>query len=103
MNVLQVIEQREILGKQLNEKYGVALVKHFYEEASNYYTQQEHITITFVKSSCVSLKVSNIFTFPLSSRPRFFCNTAVASAKCPLDASKPPNSIPFDYYIQKII
>lgn len=34
---------KEILGKQLNEKYGVALVKHFYEEASNYYSQQEQI------------------------------------------------------------
>ena len=27
---------KEVLGKQLIEKYGVALVKHFYEEASNY-------------------------------------------------------------------
>ena len=32
---------KEVLGKQLIEKYGVALVKHFYEEASNYYSQQE--------------------------------------------------------------
>lgn len=34
---------KEILGKQLNEKYGVALVKHFYDEASDYYSQQEQI------------------------------------------------------------
>lgn len=34
---------KEILGKQLIEKYGVALVKHFYEEASGYYSQQEQI------------------------------------------------------------
>ena len=34
---------KEILGKQLIEKYGVALVKHFYEEAREYYTQQEQI------------------------------------------------------------
>lgn len=34
---------KEILGKQLVEKYGVALIKHFYEEASNYYSQQEKI------------------------------------------------------------
>lgn len=32
---------KEVLGKQLIEKYGIALVKHFYEEASNYYSQQE--------------------------------------------------------------
>ena len=32
---------KEVLRKQLIEKYGVALVKHFYEEASNYYSQQE--------------------------------------------------------------
>ena len=34
---------KEILGKQLIEKYGVALVRHFYEEAREYYSQQEQI------------------------------------------------------------
>lgn len=32
---------KEVLGKQLIEKYGVTLVKYFYDEASNYYSQQE--------------------------------------------------------------
>lgn len=32
---------KEVLGKQLIEKYGVSLIKHFYEEAKNYYSQQE--------------------------------------------------------------
>lgn len=34
---------KEILGKKLIEKYGVALIKHFYEEASDYYYHQEQI------------------------------------------------------------
>lgn len=32
---------KEILGKQLIEKYGVALIKYFYNEACDYYNQQE--------------------------------------------------------------
>lgn len=34
---------KEILGKQLLEKYGVALIRHFYEEAGDYYLQQEKL------------------------------------------------------------
>lgn len=34
---------KEVLGKQLIEKYGVALIKHFYDEASSYYNQQERM------------------------------------------------------------
>lgn len=47
---------KEILGKQLNEKYGVALVKHFYEEASDYYTQQEQIRNQMEKLKDVEIK-----------------------------------------------
>lgn len=32
---------KEVLGKQLIEKYGVALIKHFYDEACDYYNHQE--------------------------------------------------------------
>lgn len=32
---------KEVLGIQLIEKYGVSLIKHFYEEAESYYYQQE--------------------------------------------------------------
>lgn len=34
---------KEVLGKQLIEKYGVALIKHFYDEANSYYNQQERM------------------------------------------------------------
>ena len=34
---------KDVLGKQLIEKYGVALIKHFYDEASDYYNQQERM------------------------------------------------------------
>lgn len=47
---------KEILGKQLNEKYGVALVKHFYEEASDYYMQQEQIRNQMEKLKDVEIK-----------------------------------------------
>lgn len=47
---------KEILGKQLIEKYGVALVKHFYEEASDYYSQQEQIRNQMEKLKDVEIK-----------------------------------------------
>lgn len=47
---------KEILGKQLIEKYGVALVKHFYEEASDYYSQQEQIKNQMEKLKDVEIK-----------------------------------------------
>lgn len=34
---------KEILNKTLTEKYGVALIKHFYDEAKKYYLQQEKL------------------------------------------------------------
>lgn len=34
---------KEILGKHLNEKYGVSLIKLFYNEAYDYYNQQERL------------------------------------------------------------
>lgn len=34
---------KEVLGKHLIEKYGVALIKHFYNEACDYYNQQERM------------------------------------------------------------
>lgn len=51
---------KEILGKQLNEKYGVALVKHFYEEASDYYTQQEQIRNQMEKLKDVEIKTASL-------------------------------------------
>lgn len=32
---------KNVLGKQLLEKYGVALIKHYYDDAKDYYSQQE--------------------------------------------------------------
>ena len=34
---------KEILNKEFIEKYGIALVKHYYEEARDYYSQQERM------------------------------------------------------------
>lgn len=47
---------KEVLGKQLIEKYGIALVKHFYEEASDYYSQQEKIKEQIKKLENVEVK-----------------------------------------------
>ena len=32
---------KEILSKQLSTKYGLSLINYYYDEAKNYYTQQE--------------------------------------------------------------
>lgn len=34
---------KEILNKALIEKYGVSLIKHYYDEAKEYYSQQEKL------------------------------------------------------------
>lgn len=34
---------KEVLGKSLVEKYGIGIVKYYYEEAGEYYLQQERI------------------------------------------------------------
>ena len=34
---------KEVIEKQLIEKYGVALIKHYYDEARDYYSNQEKI------------------------------------------------------------
>lgn len=47
---------KEVLGKQLIEKYGVVLIKHFYDEASNYYSQQEKMKEQMQKLKDVEVK-----------------------------------------------
>ena len=51
---------KEVLGKQLLEKYGVALIKHFYEEASNYYSQQEKMKEQMKRLENVEVKTKVI-------------------------------------------
>lgn len=46
---------KEILGKQFIVKYGVALIKHYYEEAEDYYTQQEKVKVQMEKMANVEL------------------------------------------------
>lgn len=47
---------KEVLGKQLLERYGVALIKHFYDEASNYYSQQEKMKEQMKRLENVEIK-----------------------------------------------
>lgn len=47
---------KEVLNKGFIEKYGVALIKHYYEEAKDYYTQQEKMRQQISQLSDVEIK-----------------------------------------------
>lgn len=47
---------KEILGKTFNPIYGIALVKFNYDEAKNYYIQQENIKNQMEKNSNIEIK-----------------------------------------------
>ena len=47
---------KEVLGKQLIEKYGVALIRNFYNEACDYYNQQERMKEQMKKIENVQVK-----------------------------------------------
>lgn len=47
---------KEVLNKSLIEKYGVALIKNYYNEAKDYYSQQEKLTEQVNKLSDVEVK-----------------------------------------------
>lgn len=51
---------KEILNKELIEKYGIALVKHYYEEARDYYSQQERMKEQMDKIADVDIKTKII-------------------------------------------
>ncbi len=47
---------KEILNKQFIEKYGVALIKHYYNEAKNFYDEQDRIQNQMMKLENVEVK-----------------------------------------------
>jgi len=47
---------KEILNKSLIEKYGISLVKYYYDEAKNYYLQQEKLKEQIKKLSNIKPK-----------------------------------------------
>lgn len=51
---------KEILGKEMIPKYGVALIKHYYEEAKEYYSQQEKMKQRMSEISEAELKTKLI-------------------------------------------
>lgn len=51
---------KEVLNKELIEKYGVALIKHFYDEAKKYYAQQENAKEQMKKLKNVEMKTKLI-------------------------------------------
>lgn len=46
----------EVLGKAFDEKYGIALVKYYYDEAKEYYSQQEKLKRQIDNISKVEVK-----------------------------------------------
>jgi predicted RNA-binding Zn-ribbon protein involved in translation (DUF1610 family) len=47
---------KEILSKQFIERYGVALIKHYYNEAKSFYTDQEKIKNQMMQLENVEIK-----------------------------------------------
>ena len=47
---------KEILGKSFNEKYGIYIIDHYYDEACNFYLQQEKQKEQADKISKVDIK-----------------------------------------------
>lgn len=47
---------KDVLGKSFSEKFGVALIKHFYCEAEKYYTEQEQRRKQMEKLKNVEIK-----------------------------------------------
>jgi len=51
---------KEVLSKEFIEKFGVALIKHYYDEAKDYYLQQEKMKESISRISQTELKTKVI-------------------------------------------
>lgn len=56
----------EILGKPYIEKYGVALIRHYYDEAKDYYSQQERSKEKISKLSNMEVKTKRVKHTPVT-------------------------------------
>jgi predicted RNA-binding Zn-ribbon protein involved in translation (DUF1610 family) len=61
---------KEILNKSLIEKYGVALIKHYYDEAKDYYSQQERLKEQINKLSDVEVKTKVVKCTSMNSNKK---------------------------------
>lgn len=61
---------KEILNKSLIEKYGVALIKHYYDEAKDYYSQQEKLKEQINKLSDVKIKTKVVKKTSMNSNKK---------------------------------
>lgn len=61
---------KEILNKSLAEKYGVSLIKYYYDDAKEYYSQQEKLKEKIGKLSDVKIKTKIVKFIPISSNKK---------------------------------
>ena len=52
---------KEVLNKSFIEKYGISLIKYYYNEAKNYYSQQEKLKEQINKLSDIKIKIFDRF------------------------------------------
>ena len=61
---------KEVLNKPLKEKYGVSLIKYYYEDAKNYYAQQENLKKQIDKLSDAKIKTKIVKHISMNSDNR---------------------------------
>lgn len=61
---------KEVLSKPLKEKYGVSLIKYYYEDAKNYYAQQEKLKKQIDKLSDAKIKTKIVKHISMNSDNR---------------------------------
>ena len=61
---------KEVLNKPLVEKYGIALIKYYYEDAKDYYSQQEKLASQIEKLADAKIKTKIVKHISMDSNTR---------------------------------
>lgn len=59
---------KEVLNKSFIEKYGISLIKYYYNEAKNYYSQQEKLKEQINKLSDIKIKTKIVKKTSINSK-----------------------------------
>ena len=59
---------KEVLNKSFIEKYGISLIKYYYDEAKNYYSQQEKLKEQINKLSDIKVKTKIVKRTSMNSK-----------------------------------
>lgn len=61
---------KEVLNKSFIEKYGISLIKYYYNEAKNYYSQQEKLKEQINKLSDIKIKTKIVKKTSINSKKK---------------------------------